>query len=229
VSLAALSVSLAGTGWAASRLAAGSVGSAQLRAGAVTRPKLAAGAVGGRQLALGSVARVALSRAGVGALQIDRSQVQARIGGTCPAGTAVGSVSAAGAVGCSATLPRGYDRGSSTIRLASGRQLIATKALVGGSSFVAISYAEVTVKGKVPGQAVQVGCTLDASGAATTGSLTFEVGRHTRTQAATIPLVLPVRRTPGATSVALRCSDLLSPSAPAATVSVKTTIDAVQT
>jgi hypothetical protein len=232
VALAALLVSLAGTGWAAFQLPSGSVGSAQLRAGAVTRPKLAVGTAGGRQLAAGSVTRFALRRAGVGAFQIDRSQVQTRVARGCPAGTAISSVAAGGTVGCTATLPQGYDRGSSTIRLTSGQRVIAIKQLEGGSSFLAIAYAEVTVKGSVPRQTVQVGCALESGQpgqVVRSGSLRFEVGMHTRTQAATIPLVLPVPRMPGTSTVELRCSHSFAPSTAAPTVSVKTTIDAVQT
>ena len=232
VALIALLVALAGTGWAASRLSPNSVGTKQLRDAAVTSHKLARSAVGHRQLKAHSVGSGKLRRAAIGGAQVDVNQVQTRVTRTCSVARALSSVTPAGAVDCNATLPQAYDRGSSTIRLTAARQLIAGKRLASGTSFLLIAYPEVTVKGSVRGQDVEVGCTLAVirgNGAARTGTLRFEIGHHLRTQAATIPLVLAVTGAPAGSSAEVRCGDSVTPSTAAPKVSIKTTVDAIQT
>jgi hypothetical protein len=232
VALIALFVSLAGTGWAAFGLAANTVGTTQLRDRAVTNRKLANRAVGKRQLAAAAVTRASIRRAAVGAAQVDAGQVQPRLTGSCAAASALGSVGLSGTVACNPTLPQSHDRGSSTIRVTAAHQPIAFKPLTGGSSFLVVAYPEVTVKGSVPGQSVEVACSLGSSqagGLTRAGALRFEIGRHARTQAATIPLVLAVPGTAGGPTVEVRCGDSFAPSTAAPKVSVKTTIDAVQT
>lgn len=228
----ALLVALASAGWAATRLPPSSVGTRQLRDASVTNGKLAARAVGNGKLKADSVGRADLRRATIGGAQVDAKQVQARLRGTCPGRVALGSVSQSGTVACNATLPQAYDRGSSTIRLTAAQQLVASKPLANATPFLVIAYPQVTVKGSMPGQNVEVGCTLGVgqrNGAVRGGSLRFEIGPHLRTQAATIPLVLSAPGVSGGGAAGVRCSDSFAPATAPPKVSVKTTIDAIQT
>jgi hypothetical protein len=128
VSIVALVVALAGTGYAAFRLPPGSVGTSQLKPSAVTGPKLAKGAVTAGKVKNGSLtgAQIASSTLGpvpqathagtadsatnaAGTANADKlggsppSSYQSRVGGTCSSGSAIAQIGADGAVGCNPT------------------------------------------------------------------------------------------------------------------------------
>jgi hypothetical protein len=230
VSSVALFVSLAGAGYAATRLSPNSVGSAQLKKSSVTSPKIANGSVGNFKLAFGSVgSRKMMSRA-VGKNQINADQVQARVSGTCGGiAKAIQSIGSSGTVGCMPTPPQEF--GTSTISpvtLSTGSTPIAAESLPTGSSYLVFANPRVNISGTV-GQPVEVDCTLFVSpvnGVATSSRIKVELGSHQ--QAGTIPLVLPIPAVSGFAAVAVSCTESFSGTV-SPTVTVSTGINAIQT
>lgn len=187
IALVASFVSLSGIGWAASSLPPNSVGTKQLQDRAVTGPKLARRVVAA----------------------INRTQVQARIRTSCPAGNALTSVRASGRPGCSVTGPALFARGSSRTRLVRAGQLVEVKKLTIHGSFLVVAYPEVTVKSGLAGQTVTVTCKLgltSGAGAAQSSALRFDIGPFRRTQAASMPLLLALSSVPVDQTAGLRCS-----------------------
>jgi hypothetical protein len=221
ISFAALFVALGGVGYAATQLPAGSVGSAQLRNGSVGNWKLKSNAVGARKIINGAV----------GAKQVNSTQVQLRVGTPCSTG-AVKAIGLSGSVTCTPTLPGEVGTSAAAVTLGTGSTQVATESLAAGSSYLALAYPHAVISGAT-GQRVQVDCTLSVApgtGASTiTKSLAVELGSSGGPQAGTIPLVLPVASSSTAQAATVRCTDSATPSTPAPSVAVDTTLNAIQT
>src|ERR1700729_3808489 len=101
VSFLALFVALGGVSWAAIHLPPHRVGNAQLQNFSVGNAKLRPFSVGAGKLIPGAV----------GAAQVNSSQVQLRVAGSCTAG-AMQSIAVSGDVACTPVLPNEY--GSNT-------------------------------------------------------------------------------------------------------------------
>jgi hypothetical protein len=108
MSTLAVFLALGGTTYAAIHLAPNSVGTKQLRSGAVTGPKLANGAVTSSKLAGGRVA-LATSADHLGGKAA--SSYQSRVKGTC-SGQAMQGVAADGSVSCGSATPAGAASGA---------------------------------------------------------------------------------------------------------------------
>ncbi len=160
VALLALFLALGGVGWAATRLAANSVGTIQLQDGAVTSPKLAP--------------------VSVGSAQIDAGAVQRRIGGGCPAGAAMSSISRSGSVGCNRTLPRETGAASKETTIDTTDTTVLKQVLPAGSAYLVIANPDLVVAGTVPGQQVTVTCVLSIGGVSQTRTAMVEVGPSQR-------------------------------------------------
>lgn len=213
VSFAALFVSLGGVGWAAIHLPPGSVGNAQLQNNSVGLFKLRPNSVGAHKIINGSV----------GASQVNSSQVQLRVSTSCMLG-AVQSIGLSGTVTCTPTLPNEYGTSAPPVTLGASSTQIATKSLPAGSSFLILAYPRATITGTTS-QRVEVDCTLSVpSGTTTTKSLA-----GSGSLVGTIPLVLPIASATSAQAATVSCTDTATPSTPAPTVTVDTTINAIQT
>ena len=99
VALIARFAALGGVGYAATYLPAGSVGTNQLQNASVTNHKILNGSVGNFKLATAAVGPRKMENGAVGTAQINSSEVQERVTGTCTAG-AVTSVTSTGAATC---------------------------------------------------------------------------------------------------------------------------------
>jgi hypothetical protein len=223
VSFVALFVALGGVGYAATQLPANSVGSAQLRNGSVGNWKLKFNSVGTRKIINGSV----------GAKQVNSSQVQLRVGSACSTG-AIAAVGLSGSVTCTPTLPNEVGTSAAAVTLGSGATQVATESLAAGSSYLVLAYPHAVISGTAPApQRVEVDCTLSVppgtGTTTTTKSLAVDLGSDAHSQAATIPLVLPVASASSAQTATVSCTDSATPGTPAPTVAVDTTINAIQT
>jgi hypothetical protein len=226
ISFAALFVALGGVGYAATQLPANSVGSTQLQNGSVGNWKLKSGSVGTRKIINGSV----------GAKQVNSTQVQLRVGSTCSTG-AVKAVSPSGSVTCTPTLPNEVGTTASAVTLGASATQVAIQSLAAGSSYLVLAYphAVISTTANAP-QRVEVDCTLSVppatvtptSTTTTTKTLAVDLGNG-HSQAGTIPLVLPVASASSAQMATVSCTAAGTPSTPAPTVAVDTTVNAIQT
>jgi hypothetical protein len=228
ISFAALFVALGGASYAAINLPAGSVGNAQLQNGSVGNWKLKSGAVGTRKIINGSV----------GAKQVNSSQVQLRVGTTCTTG-AVKAISPSGSVTCTPTLPGEVGTSASAVTLGTTATQVATQSLAAGSSYLVLAYPHAVISTTAatgPPQRVEVDCTLSVppgtvtptSTTTTTKTLAVDLDNG-HAQAGTIPLVLPVASASSAQTATVSCTDAGTPTTPAPTVAVDTTINSIQT
>jgi hypothetical protein len=223
VSFVALFVALGGVGYAATQLPANSVGNAQLKNGSVGNWKLKANAVGTRKIINGSV----------GAKQVNSSQVQLRVGTACSTG-AVKSIGLSGTVTCTPTLPNELGTSAAAVTLGAGSTQVATKSLTAGSPYLVLAYPHVVIGGTSgTAHSVEVDCTLSVppgtGTSTTTKSLVVDLAANGNSQAGTIPLVLPVASATSAQAATVSCTDSATPSTPAPTVAVDTTLNAIQT
>ena len=229
VSFVALFVALGGASYAATQLPANSVGSAQLQNGSVGNWKLKLNAVGARKIINGAV----------GAKQVNSSQVQLRVSSTCSSG-AIASVGLSGSVTCTPTLPNEYGSNTTSVTLGTSATKVATQSLAAGLSYLVMAYPHVVISGTAASaQRVQVDCTLSvpagsgtpppANPTTTTKSLAVDLASDSHSQAGSIPLVLPVASSTSVQPATVNCTGTSSPSTPAPTVTVDTTISAIQT
>ena len=148
ISCAALFLSLGGVGYAATTIGANSVGSAQLKNGAVTYKKIAPNSVGQVRLATGGVTNAKLAKnsvsykdiqaGAVGTVRANLNQLQARLKTTCAAGTAVGSVDNKGNVICNSTLPGEYDTTASSAAITATATPISSLSLAAGPNYLGV-------------------------------------------------------------------------------------------
>jgi hypothetical protein len=220
ISVTALFVALGGVGWAATQLPAGSVGTQQLRNGAVTNPKIGSLAVNFNKIAFGTV----------GTRRINTSQVQARVYSKCAGTTgAIGSIDNTGHVTCNSTLPSELGTSSSSVPVGTTATTVATKALPAGPNYLVIASPYATITSSSAGQRVDVSCTLGANGTSATRTVTVEVGASTRPLQQAIPIVLPVPGQASAGTATLICTQASTPGPPTPTVAVQTSLNALQT
>ena len=183
VSGVALFLSLGGASYAAVTIPNHSVGPPQLKRNAVTNTKIKNGAVTYKKIRPNSVGRV---RANLG-------QLQERVGGTCAAGTAIGTVNKDGKVACNATLPSALQTTSNTVAIsptATGRTTVTSLPLPAGPKYMTFANPTVAVSGIATGnQRVQVNCTLTVGSDTQTRGTTV-IGTAGSTTDAAIPLQL---------------------------------------
>jgi hypothetical protein len=217
ISVVALFFALGGAGWAAFHVPRNSVGTAQLQRGAVTGRKIRAGAVSSRKIAFRAV----------GIRRINPTMVQARVLGTCPGGSAVGSVRQNGTVSCNvAGAPKEFGTSGSAHGVGTAGTQIARESL-GRGSYMILANPYATISGTA-GHVVEVSCTLSASNASggQTRTVVVDITSTTQHHEVAIPLQAPVEvRAPGGTA-SLTCAQ--SPAA-SGTASVQGALDALQT
>lgn len=222
VSFLALFVALGGVSWAAIHLPPRSVGSAQLQNFSVGNAKLKSFSVGPGKIIPGAI----------GAPQVNSKQVQLRVAGPCTDG-AVQSIAQSGDVTCAPVLPNEYGATSPVATLPSGggADQLTTKSLPAGSSYLALAYAHVTISASSAStQRVEVDCTLSAGNApSVTEDLAVDASSDSHALAGSIPLALPVPSSAGAHTATVSCAEVSIPSTPSPTVTVDTTLNAIQT
>jgi hypothetical protein len=228
VSFIALFVSLGGVGYAAVSLPRNSVGNAQIQNNSVGNFKLKSNAVGAKKIINGSI----------GASKVSSSQVQLRVGSSCSTG-AISAIGLSGSVTCTPTVGNEYGSNTAATTLGTSATQVATQSLAAGSSYLVLAYPHAVITG-LSGQHVEVGCTLSVPAGSgtpppanpTTTTKTFAVDlTSTHSSAGTIPLALPVASSTSVQPATVVCTNTTtgSPSTPAATVTVDTTISALQT
>jgi hypothetical protein len=241
VALLALFASLGGVGYAATQLPAGSVGTDQLQNASVTNHKILNGSVGNFKLAVGAVGPRKMMNGAVGKTQIDTSQVQARVAGTCSSG-AVTAVSATGAVTCNSAPPQELDKSSTTPVTVSSTSTtptpIVSEPLPGGSSYLVLANPYVTITNTTANQQVEVDCALavgPSTGAVQSRSVTVNIGANpsslanTIPPATSIPLVVTAPSSTNSITATVACKQLSTTGTPAPTVTVLSNINALQT
>jgi hypothetical protein len=210
ISSVALFISLGGAGYAAVSLPANSVGSAQLQNESVSYTKIVPGAVG--------------------TVRANLNQLQARVGGTCGLGTAIGAITKSGKVECLPTLPQ--ESGvSNTVPLPVPSTLTTVNGLQlqGTGTYMVWANPTITVTGNGTAQRVTVSCTLtvgavSGGGATQTRSATINTGTAITASSTSIPLQLAGN----AGTSGVSCASTTS-ATPAATVSVASAENAIQT
>lgn len=222
VSFLALFVALGGVSWAAIHLPPHSVGNAQLQNFSVGNAKLKQFSVGPGKIIPGAI----------GAPQVNSRQVQLRVAGPCTDG-AVQSIAQSGDVTCTPVLPNEYGATSPVTALSSGGGAVqlATKSLPAGSSYLALAYAHVSVTASsTTTQRVEVDCTLSAdNGPSITEDLAVDAHSGSGALAGSIPLAVPVPSSANAQTATVACDEVSTPSVPSPTVTVDTTLNAIQT
>jgi hypothetical protein len=202
-------MSLGGVGYAATHLPANSIGPNQIRNGAVTFKKIKPGAVG-------------IVRANTG-------QLQARVGGSCNANTAVASIDRSGHVTCNSTLPSQIGTTSSTnaVPTTGTSASIASTKLPSGATFLGLANPTITVtpgSTAVGSQTVAVTCTLGVG--SNTDSRTVTIRTPNNSTAASAALPLQLTGTGG--TAAVSCSSKPVGTSTAPTVSVTSAVNAIQ-
>ncbi|HUA02974.1 MAG TPA: hypothetical protein VMB27_03655 [Solirubrobacteraceae bacterium] len=228
VSFLALFVALSGVGWAAIHIPPRSVGNAQLQNFSVGNAKLKPFSVGAGKIIPGAV----------GAPQVNSSQVQLRVAGPCTDG-AMQSISQSGDVTCTPVEPNEYGSNTAATTLGAGSTQVASQSLAAGFSYLVMAYPHAVITAGAPNQHVEVDCTLSVPSASgtpppanpttTTKTLAVDVATTANSAAGTIPLVLPVASSSGSQPATVSCMDTPTPATPSPTVTVDTTISAIQT
>ncbi len=214
VACAALFVSLGGVGYAATSLPSNSVGTVQLRNGAVTNSKLSKNSVTYKKILPNTVGKV----------RANLSQIQERVGGKCATGTAIGTVARDGKVSCNAALPAGLQTTSNTasVNVAGSPTTISSLTLPAGA-YQALANPTISVTGSGSAQRITVSCTLTVGSASQTRDASVNTGASTIAQYQSIPLQLQG----SASTATVSCSAQANTGA-LPTTSVTTAIDAVR-
>jgi hypothetical protein len=204
-------------------LPSGSVGSDQLQSGAVSNGKIKNGAVGHGKLADGAV----------GKTQINSSQVQARVTGTCATG-AIASVASGGGVTCASTMPQEFDTSSaSPVSVPDGTSptTIASESLNGGSSYLVLANPDVHITNASDHQQVQVTCKLavgPTTGAQQTRTWSTEIGSQGYDQENAIPLLVTAPSSANSITANVTCTRTFTGGS-TPTVTVSSNINVLQT
>ena len=220
ISVVALFVALGGTGYAALSVPANSVGTRQLRNSSVSNPKLRNLAVNFNKIAYGTV--------GIRRINID--QVQARVYGRCSGITgAIGSIDNAGHATCNSTLPPELGADSPSTPVGTTATTLTSKSLPAGPNYLLIANPYATITSATAGQQVKVTCTLGAAGQTQARTISIEIGSSHQTLEQAIPLVMPVPAQTSASTASLGCAQASTPAAPVATVTLQSTLNAIET
>ena len=213
ISSAALFMSLGGVGYAAVSIPNNSVGSAQLKNDAVSYKKIAPSSVGVVRLVNGGVINAKLANnsvsykkiqpGSVGYVRADLNQLQARIGTTCAAGSAIGAVANNGKATCNAALPSEYGTSSATAAVTATSANVAAVTLPAGPSYLAFANPTISLTSGATAQRTTVTCTLT-------------VGTNVQTRTAVVPTggtpgmistqALPLQASGPAGTAAVACS-----------------------
>ncbi len=198
ISVVALFMSLGGVGYAATQLPANSVGTAQLRNGAVSYQKIQPNSVGKVRLADGGVINSKLSNSSVsykkiqpgavGTVRANLNQLQARVNGTCGAGTAIGAVDSKGNATCNATRPAEFGTTNNAATVTGTATGVTSVNLPAGASYLALANPTATVTGSGTDQRVTVSCTLTVGSSTETRAATVNTGTSTGDSSVSIPL-----------------------------------------
>ena len=166
ISSAALFMSLGGVGYAASGL----IGTSQIKDNAVTYSKIAPNSVGKVRLANAGVinSKIApnavsyqdIQPNAVGVKRANVNQLQARVKGTCPGGSAVATVDNKGAVTCNATVPTEYGSSSATAFITATATPVSSLVLPAGSDYLAFGNVQVSATSTGTVQRVTFSCTM---------------------------------------------------------------------
>ena len=146
ISSAALFMSLGGVGYAAIAIPNNSVGTAQLKNNAVTNSKIKNNAVTFKKINPGSV----------GLVRANTNQLQARVSGTCAAGTAVATINQVGKVTCNTALPAEFGTTSNTATVTPTATTVTSATLPAGPSYLAFANPAATVTSGATPQRVTV-------------------------------------------------------------------------
>jgi hypothetical protein len=236
VSMVALFMSLGGVGYAATQLPSNSVGTAQLQDGSVSYQKIQANSVGNVRLADGGVinSKIAsgavsyndIQAGAVGTKRANLNQLQARVTGTCTAGTAVGAIDNKGATTCNTTLPSEFGTTNNTATVTGTAATVSTLTLPAGTSYLAFANPVATVTSGGTAVRVTLSCTLTAGSNTVTRSAVIPTnGTAGDTSTGSIPLQLAG---PAGTS-AVSCSASVPGTGTLPTVSAVAAINAIQT
>ncbi len=224
VSLVALFVALGGVGYAAVSIPANSVGTNQLRNGAVSNAKIRNNAVNYKKIAQRTI----------GLQRIDQTRVQVRVSGACSGNSAINTVAQSGKVTCQSTLPPQFGASSDPTRVGAAPTTVVSKVLPGGNYLLnANPYATIQPAATAPaGQQVQVSCTLSAaSGSSRTQTVSIVTGGSgARAQQVAIPITFPATVASPQGTAHVDCVHTASgPATVDATVTVQSTLNAIPT
>jgi hypothetical protein len=220
ISMIALFVALGGASYAAVNLPNNSVGTAQLRRGAVTNSKIRNNAVNYKKIAPHTI----------GLQRVDNTKIQTRVSGTCSGNSAINTVTQGGKVTCHSTLPPQFSAASDSANVPTSLTTVVSKLLPGGNYLLnANVYA--TISSATAGQQVSVRCTLQvASGSSQTRTVSIEVGTGTQTQRVAIPMTFAAAvASPQGTAHVDCLHTAANPTTPDPTVNAVTTLNAIPT
>jgi hypothetical protein len=235
ISSAALFLSMGGVGAAATGL----IGTNQIKNGAVTYNKIAPNSVGkvrlanggvvNSKLANGSVSYKDIQPGAVGTVRANTNQLQARVKGTCPAGSAVATVSNKGAVTCNTTAPEEYGTATTAapVTLTGTSATTGTVTLPTPGTFLALADTQLTATSGATAQRVTVSCTQTVGSTTETRTATLLTdGTTGDTTTASLPQQLPGAG--GASTIACTAT-LPTGSGTLPTVTATSAINALQT
>jgi hypothetical protein len=231
VATLALFVALSGGAYAAVAIPKASVGSAQLKSGAVEFRNLATGAVGTRDLANNAVSYTKIAKGEIGHARVSQSQIQWRVTGTCAGEFAIQSIADTGKVTCTQTLPSSYSTAGLTEPLTSPSTpvVLADETLPTASAYSLTADPYIVVNGTTgAAQNVLVTCEIAAGTVNETRSVSFALGADHEQQVNSIPLTLQVPTLTAATESAVACTSA-SDGTTAPTVQASSGINAIQT
>lgn len=230
IAMIALFAALAGAGYAAVSIPKNSVGTNQLKNGAVSNAKIKNGAVGNFKLATAAVGARKIINGAVGRGQINTNQVQERVTGVCTSG-AITSVSVKGAATCAQAPGADFNTANpNPVAVTTGLTPIASEQLAGGSNYLVTANPQINVSGNTGStESVEVDCTLAVGpSASATQTRTMIVDLGANPQAQTLSLAVPAPSSPNAVTAALFCNyKTAGSSTPKVTAS--TSLNAVQT
>jgi hypothetical protein len=224
VSVIALFVALGGVGYAAVSVPDNSVGTNQLRNGAVTNAKIRNNAVNYKKIAQRTI----------GLQRIDQTRVQVRVSGTCPGNSAINTVAQSGKVTCHSTLPPQFGASSDPTTVGTTPTTVVSKVLPGGTYLLSANpYATIKPAATAPaGQQVQVSCTLSAaSGSSRTQTVSIATGGPVApAQQVAIPITFPTTvGSPQGTAHVDCVHTATGPATADAAVTVQSTLNAIPT
>lgn len=212
ISSVALFMSLGGVGYAATQLPHNSVGSYQLRNGAVSYNKIQPGAVGD--------------------VRANTKQLQERVWKVCGTNQVMFGVNQNGDPKCFNNMPPevGTTSNTAAVKTDGTAATVTSATLATGNDYLALANPTVTVTpatGATTGQTVSVSCTLTVGSNTSTRTITVHTNGKTNPGSAALPL--QQTGTGGTTAVSCTAKPVgLATGATAPTVSVISAVNAIQ-